>query len=81
MNPDRFLKLAEVQTMFGVSRSTVWRWHAERGLRVVRVGNVTRVRESELNEFLNRQSSTANLGVVDRDNGRAERATKLQVGL
>jgi hypothetical protein len=33
---------------FGVSRSTVWRWHAERGLRVVCVGAVTRIRESDL---------------------------------
>ena len=40
----RFLKLKEVQDLLGVSRSTVWRWHAERGLKVVRVGEVVRVR-------------------------------------
>ena len=60
----QFLKLSEVQAMLGVSRSTVWRWHAERGLRIVRVGGVTRIREADLNDFLNRHSSAANLGVV-----------------
>lgn len=54
---ERFLRLKEVQTMFGVSRATVWRWHAERGLRVVCVGNVTRVRESDLDAFLKRHES------------------------
>jgi len=57
MNQERFLKLAEVQAMFGVSRSTVWRWHAERGLRVVTVGSVTRVRQSDLQAFLKRHES------------------------
>ena len=57
MNPERFLKLAEVQRMLGVSRSTVWRWQAERGLRVVTVGGVVRIRESDLNKFLNRHEA------------------------
>ena len=51
---ERFLKLKEVQDRLGVSRSTVWRWHTERGLRVVVVGAVTRIRESDLMDFLNR---------------------------
>ena len=54
---DRFLKLNEVQQMFGVSRSTVWRWHAERGLKVVTIGAVTRIRESDLQAFLKRHES------------------------
>lgn len=54
MSQDRYLKLKEVQNLLGVSRSTVWRWHAERGLRVVSVGGVTRVRESDLEAFVNR---------------------------
>lgn len=56
---DRFLKLSEVQQMFGVSRSTIWRWTAERGLKVVRIGEVTRIRESDLQAFLNRHESQA----------------------
>ena len=54
---ERFLKLSEVQGMLGVSRSTVWRWTAENGLKVVRVGNVTRIRESDLQAFLSRHES------------------------
>ena len=38
--------------MFSVSRSTVWRWHSEQGLRVVCIGGVKRVRESDLEAFL-----------------------------
>jgi excisionase family DNA binding protein len=59
MTSERFLKLTDVQNLFGVSRSTVWRWHAERGLRVVTIGNVTRVRESDLESFLNRHQSSS----------------------
>jgi excisionase family DNA binding protein len=54
MSEERFLKLQEVQALLGVSRSTVWRWHAERGLRVVTIGGVVRIRESDLREFLER---------------------------
>ncbi len=44
--------------MLNVSRATLWRWTAEHGLKVVRVGNVTRVRESDLQTFLNRHESS-----------------------
>ncbi len=54
---ERFLKLSEVRAMLKVSRATVWRWHAERGLKVVRVGDVVRVRESDLQAFLNRHAT------------------------
>jgi len=54
MIQERYYKLGEIQAMLGVSRSTVWRWTAEQGLKVVRVGNVTRIRESDLQNFLDR---------------------------
>ena len=54
---ERFLKLGDVEKMLGVSRSTVWRWHAERGLKVVTIGGVTRIRESDLESFLQRHES------------------------
>jgi excisionase family DNA binding protein len=57
---EKFLKFKEIQEQFGVSRTTVWRWHAERGLPVVSVGAVTRVRESDLQAFIERHSKTAN---------------------
>lgn len=54
---DRFLKLKDVQNLLGVSRATVWRWQAEHGLKVVRVGVVVRVRGSDLEAFLKRHES------------------------
>jgi excisionase family DNA binding protein len=54
MKQERFYKLGEVQAMLGVSRSTLWRWTTERGLKVVRVGDVVRIRESDLQSFLGR---------------------------
>ena len=54
---DRFLRLKEVQTILSVSRATLWRWTTENGLKVVRVGGVTRIRESDLQAFLKRHES------------------------
>jgi excisionase family DNA binding protein len=54
---ERYLKLKEVQDLFGVSRSTVWRWQAEHGLKIVRVAGVVRIRESCLLAFLERHES------------------------
>ena len=65
MNQERFLKLAEVQAMLGVSRSTIWRWYAERNLRVVRVGGMTRIRASDLQVFLERHESKAFVPLMD----------------
>ena len=59
---ERFLKLSEVQAKLGVSRSTLWRWTAEQGLKVVRVGNVTRIRETDLQAFL-KQNETPEAAV------------------
>lgn len=52
--------------MLGVSRSTVWRWHAERGLRIVTVGAVTRIRASDLETFLKRHESNPIVGEATR---------------
>jgi excisionase family DNA binding protein len=54
---ERFMKLKDVQDLLGVSRTTVWRWIAEHGLKVVRVGDVTRIRESDLQAFLERHET------------------------
>jgi excisionase family DNA binding protein len=55
---NRFLKLKDVQGLLGVSRTTLWRWQAEHGLKVVRVGDVVRVRESDLQAFLSRHETS-----------------------
>lgn len=57
MSPDRYFTLSEVRRMLRVSRSTLWRWTMENGLKVVRVGSVTRIRESDLQAFLGRHES------------------------
>ena len=48
----------------------MWRWQAERGLRVVTVGGVTRIRESDLAAFLARHEKEAVAeGKADGENG------------
>ncbi len=54
---ERFLTFGEVRRLLGVSRATLWRWTTERGLKTVRVGNVARVRASDLDAFLKRHES------------------------
>jgi excisionase family DNA binding protein len=54
---ERFLTLSEVRAMLNVSRATLWRWTAEAGLKVIRVANVTRIRESDLQTFLKQHES------------------------
>lgn len=49
---DALLRLQEVQELFQVSRTTVWRWHTERGLKVVRIGGSIRIRQKDLDAFV-----------------------------
>ena len=58
---DRFLTLKDVREMLFVSRATVWRWTTENGLKVVRVGNMARIRESDLQVFLKRHETRASV--------------------
>lgn len=55
---ERFLTLSEARSALKVSRATLWRW-TQNGLRVVRVGGVTRIRESDLQAFLSRHETGA----------------------
>jgi excisionase family DNA binding protein len=50
---EEFYTLAEVLKILKVSRTTLWRWRNERGLRMVRIHGVIRLRKSDLNSFLN----------------------------
>ncbi|HYV26815.1 MAG TPA: helix-turn-helix domain-containing protein [Candidatus Eisenbacteria bacterium] len=55
---ERFLTLSEVRAMLKVSRATLWRWANERGLKTLCVGDVVRIRESDLQAFLKRHETT-----------------------
>lgn len=66
--PEHFHKLGDVQKLLGVSRTTLWRWTAEQGLRVVRVGDVVRIRESDLQAFLSRHEMSG----ADADAAQAQ---------
>ena len=63
---DQFLTLQEVRAMLSVSRATLWRWQAEHGLKVVRVGGVVRVRDSDLQTFLKRHETVSGTGAGER---------------
>ena len=67
------MTLTEVRQRLHVSRATLWRWTVERGLKVVRVGGVVRIRESDLQAFLARHESVETAGKLpDRaENGVA----------
>jgi excisionase family DNA binding protein len=49
---EEFYTLGEVIKILKVSRTTLWRWRNERGLRMVRIHGVVRVRKSDLRSFL-----------------------------
>ena len=53
----QLLTLSAARQQVGVSRATLWRWINERGLRVVKVGGVTRIRQSDLDAFVKRHES------------------------
>jgi excisionase family DNA binding protein len=67
---ETYLTLSEARAMLNVSRATLWRWEMEHGLKVVRVGNVARIRESDLQAFLKRHESGGH-GADPSDSGRA----------
>ena len=51
---EEFYTLEEVIQTLKVSRTTLWRWRNEPGLRMVRIHGVVRVRKSDLHSFLDR---------------------------
>jgi excisionase family DNA binding protein len=66
----RFLTLSQIRAMLNVRRATVWRWENEHGLKVMRVGGVVRVRESDLHAFLERHSNGAPADSEASENGK-----------
>lgn len=60
--PERLFTLAQIQAAGGFSRSTLYRLRHGGGLRVVTVGGVTRVRESDWQRFLDRWATATTEG-------------------
>jgi excisionase family DNA binding protein len=51
---EHLLTFQQVAELAGVSRWTVWRWHTAEGLRVVKIGSVVRVKQSDWESFVAR---------------------------
>ncbi|KAA5805957.1 MULTISPECIES: helix-turn-helix domain-containing protein [Thermoanaerobacterium] len=49
---DKFYTVQEVAEMFKVNIHTVYRWIKEGRLNAVKVGDLVRITESELNKFI-----------------------------
>ena len=59
---ERFLTIKDVCKRLNVSRTSVWRILHEHGLRAVRVGGITRIREHDLEAWLERHCTSGNGG-------------------
>lgn len=64
----RLLTLAQVGERLQIGRVSCWRLHAERGLRVVRIGRAIRVCERDLEAWLEKHATAASPG----GDGKAE---------
>lgn len=63
---EKLLTIGEIAEMCQISPRTVYRWLAEGWLRALRIGNMTRVRRQDLDEFFE-----ANIGTVTKGNPRS----------
>lgn len=63
-HPERCFTLEQVQAAGNFSRSTLYRLRHGGGLRVVTVGGVTRVRESDWQRFLDRHAGSNGEGAA-----------------
>ena len=63
---ERFFTIQEVCNCLNVSRTTVWRLMNEHGLRVIHIGGIRRIRQHDLEEWLEQHCTSAN-GNGDRD--------------
>ncbi len=59
---NRLLTIDDVATMLQVSKRTVFRWFASGKLQALRVGNVTRIRPEDLDQFIQDHLTTATRG-------------------
>jgi excisionase family DNA binding protein len=59
---DRFLTIQEVGERLNLCRTTIWRLMNQHGLRFVRIGSTRRIREQDLEMWLERHSVSLNGG-------------------
>jgi excisionase family DNA binding protein len=59
---DRFLTIQEVGERLNLCRTTIWRLMNQHGLRFVRIGGTRRIRERDLETWLERHSVSLNGG-------------------
>jgi excisionase family DNA binding protein len=59
---DKFLTIQEVGERLNVCRTTIWRLMNQHGLRFVRIGGTRRIREQDLETWLERHSVSRNGG-------------------
>ena len=55
---ERYLTLRDLCERLQCSRTTAWRLISERGLRAVRCGRLVRVQEKDLQEWIDRHSTS-----------------------
>ena len=53
MNNDRLLTISEASRKLNISKSTLYKYIRNRDIRAYKLGNCIRVKESDLNEWLN----------------------------
>jgi excisionase family DNA binding protein len=59
---ERFLTIQDVCNRLNVSRTTVWRLMHEHGLRAIRIGGIRRIREHDLEVWLERHCTSGKGG-------------------
>ena len=57
---DRFLTIQEVGERLNLCRTTIWRLMNQHGLRFVRIGGTRRIREQDLEAWIERHSVNLN---------------------
>ena len=56
--PERLFTIQDVCRRLNVSRTTVWRLMNEHGLRVIRIGGIRRIRQHDLEAWLDRHCTS-----------------------
>lgn len=59
---ERLLTLQDCREAARVTRWTLWRWISDEGLRVVRIGGTTRIRQTDWQRFLDSHTGAASNG-------------------